>query len=263
MTRREDPDWRVVAGQECRDLWVSGRGSLLLFFFGVMLSVVAYLNATNQALNFLEQRESVALTLQVAVAVGVLVTLVTCADAISGERERATLENLLLTPVPRRSIVVGKLLAALSLWGASYVVTVPYVWVLGRGVSIVVEALLVGLLVGSLLAAALAALGLLISAVSNSNKVSIAVGIFLLLALFAPTQLPTGLPQGRFGDLLGRLNPVGAGLHYITSVLVNGKSWTTDISYLVSPLLIAVLAGGALILGGSRLLRLGGGAKSR
>ncbi len=115
----------VVAEQECRDLWTSGRGLILLFLFSVLLSGVTYLTSTNQALNFLEQRESVNLVLQFAVAVGVLATLVVSADGISGERERGTLETLLVTPVPRRSIIGGKLIAALSLWFATFLVSIP------------------------------------------------------------------------------------------------------------------------------------------
>jgi ABC-2 type transport system permease protein len=256
--RRGDPGWRVVAEQECRDLWLSGRGLLMLFAFSVLLSAIAYLSATNQFLNFLEQREAVSLTIQVAVAIGVLVTLVISADAISGERERGTLESLLLTPVSRRSIVLGKAVAGLSLWFAAFIVTVPYVWVLGHGVSLVWRALLVGLLVGTLLAVALSSLALFISALSGSNKVSLAMSMFLLLALWAPTQVPAG-PQGWFGDFLARLNPVAAGMRYISAILVSGHGWQQDLSYLVSPLVTALLAGGALVLAGSRLVGLTGG----
>ena len=106
----------VVAGQELRDLWLGGRGLVLSFAFSLLLSVISYLVATNRALNFLEQRESVNLTLQVAIAVGALLALLTAADAVSGERERGTLESLLVTPVSRLEIALGKLLAALSLW---------------------------------------------------------------------------------------------------------------------------------------------------
>ena len=256
---RRDPGWTVVAAQEIRDLWVGGRGLVLAFAVSVLLSVVTYMAATNQVLNFLEQREAVNLTLQVAVAVGVLVTLVVSADGISGERERGTLESLLLTPVPRRAIVLGKAAAALSLWFAVFVVSVPYVWVLGRGVSVVATALLLGLLIGTVLAAALAAIGLLISAASGSNKASLSVSLFVLLALFAPTQLPGGPPKGWFGDVLVRVNPVGSGLHYIGAVLVNGHGWTRDLSYLISPLLALVIAGGALVLAAPRIVRLTGG----
>jgi ABC-2 type transport system permease protein len=252
----------IVAEQECRDLWLSGRGLWLLVAHSILLSAVTYLEATNTALNFLEQREAVNLTLQVAVAVGALVALVASADGISGERERGTLESLLLTPVSRRSIVMGKLVAALTLWFAAFAVSVPYVWVLGRGVSIVVPALLVGFVAGTVVAIGLVALGLFISAVSNSNKASLAISLFVLLALFAPTQLPTGLPQGWFGDVLGRVNPVGAALQYIAALVVHGHGWTRDLSYLVSPILTIVIAGGLLIAVAPRVVRLHGGVSA-
>ena len=248
--------WLVVAEQESRDLWTSGRGLILLLFFSILLSAVTYLTSTNQALNFLEQRESVSLVLQLAVAVGVLVTLVVSADGISGERERGTLESLLVTPVSRRAIIAGKLIAALTMWFATFIVTIPYVWVLARGVGILGQALALGLFVGTLVAVGLGSVGLLISGVCNSNKTSIAVSLFLLLILFAPTQLPSGLPQGWFFEVLLRANPVASALAYISSMLVEGHSWTEDLSYLITPLLTALIAGGALVFAGPRLLRL-------
>ncbi|MFL6105199.1 MAG: hypothetical protein ACJ74K_18180, partial [Actinomycetes bacterium] len=90
--------WMVVAERELRDLWLAGRGLPLLLAYSVLLSVTSYLVAANQALNFLEQREAVSLTLQVAVAVGALLVLLGAADSVSGERERGTLESLLLSP---------------------------------------------------------------------------------------------------------------------------------------------------------------------
>jgi ABC-2 type transport system permease protein len=255
-TSEGQPGWLVVAEQECRDLWASGRGLILLFLFSVLVSAVAYLTSTNLALNFLEQRESVNLVLQFAVAVGVLATLVVSADGISGERERGTLETLLVTPVSRRSIIIGKLIAALTLWFATFLISIPYLWVLGRDVGILGPALALGFGVGTLLAVGLGSIGLLISAASNSNKTSVGASIFLLLILFAPTQLPSGLPQGWFFEALLRANPVASGLAYISSLLVEGHSWTQDLSYLITPLLTAIIAGGALVLAGPRLLRL-------
>jgi ABC-2 type transport system permease protein len=252
------PSWRIVAAQESRDLWVSGRGPLLLFVYSVLLSVITYLAATNQVLNFLEQREAVHLTLEVAVTVGLLVCLLVSADAVSGERERGTLESLLLTPMSRRGILLGKLTAALSLWLAAFLVSIPYVWVLGRGVSLVAKALLLGLVIGTVLAGALAAFGLLISALSNSNKGSLAVCFLTLLALFAPTQLPP-MPKSWVDELLTRVNPLGAGIHYIQQVLVKGHTLSRDASYLISPVVALLLAGGLLLLTGPRLVRLIGG----
>ena len=191
------PGWLVVAEQECRDLWSSGRGLILLFLFSVLLSAVAYLTSTNLALNFLEQRESVNLVLQFAVAVGVLATLVVSADGISGERERGTLETLLVTPVSRRSIIISKLIAALTLWFATFLISIPYVWVLGRDVGILGPALALGFCVGTLLAVGLGSIGLLISAACNSNKTSVARQHLpvadLVRANAAPQRIAAGL----------------------------------------------------------------------
>jgi ABC-2 type transport system permease protein len=248
--------WTVVAEQESRDLWIGGRGPVLVFGFSVLLSAMTYLAATNRAMNFLEQREAVNLTVQVGLAVGALLTVVVSADVISGERERGTFEGLLLTPVSRRAIVVGKLAAASTMWLACLVVTLPYLWVLG-GAG---QAALLALVVGTLVAIGLGGLGLLFSAWTNSNKTSLACGLLLLLVLFAPTQLPA-LPKTGFGQLLTRINPIGSALHYISQIVVNRRGWTHDLGYLAAPVVIALIVVAVLIVAGPRLVRLNAGSR--
>jgi ABC-2 type transport system permease protein len=232
----------IVGGREFRDLWRGGRGPVLLLAFSLLLSVMTYLAATNQVLNFLEQREAVNLLLQVAIAVGGLVTLVVSADAVSGERERATLETLLVTPAHRPGILLGKWLAAMSWWVAGYAIILPYLWVLGRGVSVTWSAAFSALLAGTLLAAALSLTGLLISCLAGTNRTSLGAGLLLLLAFFAPTQLPNGPPRGWFGGLLEWLNPVSSALRYSSDVVVAGHAWNHNLGHLLPPALIAVLA---------------------
>jgi ABC-2 type transport system permease protein len=253
--------WRIVAGQEIRDLWVAGRGVPLTLGYSLLLSVITYLVATNTALNFLEQREAVNLTLQVGVAVAALLVLLAAADAISGERERGTLESLLLAPARRVDLVAGKGLAVLTLWAVALIVAIPYVWFLGRGVGVVGLALVNGLLVAVLLGLFLVGLGLLVSTFSRSNRLSLSVSFFILLALFAPTQLPSGAQGGWVGDLLLRIDPISSGLHYLGRLIVDGHSAGQELSWLIGPAIAAALAlGGALV--ASRSLGLRGGAGS-
>ncbi len=253
--------WPIVAGQEIRDLWIGGRGLPLTIAYSLLLSVITYLVATNTALNFLEQRESVNLTLQVGVAVAALLVLLAAADAISGERERGTLESLLLAPAPRVDLVAGKGLAVLTLWGVALLVAVPYVWFLGRGVGVVGLALANGLLVGLLLGLFLVGLGLLVSTFSSSNRLSLSVSFFILIALFAPTQLPSGAQGSWAGDLLLRIDPMSSGLHYLGRLIVDGRSAGEELSWLIGPAIAAALAVGAALVA-SRSLGLRGGARS-
>lgn len=193
---------------------------------------------------------------------GSLLALLAAADAISGERERGTLESLLLTPVSRRDLAIGKLLAALSLWAAAFATTIPYVWYLGRGVGLVGVGLAAGLVVGTLVAVTLTSLGLLVSTFSRTNWLSLSVSLFLLLALFAPTQLPSSAQHGWLGDFLLRANPVSAGERYVGWLLVQGHGWSQDIWWLFAPLVGAVvgLAVVGFVCGRYIALRAGGGS---
>jgi len=249
----------VVLGRELRDLWLAGRGLVLMLAFTILLGVTTYLVATNQALNFLEQREAVNLTLQVAVAVGGLLVLLAAADAVSGERERGTLESLLLAPVSRRSIVLGKALAALSLWLVAFACTVAYVVQLGRDVSVAWSGLTAGLLVGTILAVFLAALGVLVSIMATTNRLSLSASLFVLLALYAPTQMPTSAQQGWFGDALVHVDPFTAGLQLLSNVVVSGQPLGDQSEWLVWPVVVAAVTAVAAVLAGGRLSLDGGG----
>lgn len=259
---RRSRGWTIVLGQELRDLWLGGRGLVLCLAFSLLLSTIAYLLAASTDLNFLERRESVSLTLQVATVVGGLLALLAAADAISGERERGTLESVLLTPVSRREIVIGKLIASLSLWFAAFAITVPYIWFLGRGVDIVGVALATGFVVGTLLAVFLASLGTIISLFSNSNRVGLSLSLFILLALFAPTQFPAGATTAWVGDLLVRIDPMSAGEHYVGKVVISSHSWSQDLSLLASPIIAAVGFLAVAVILSRRYLGLRGGGST-
>ena len=233
--------WLVVAEQELRDLWLSGKGLAMVLAYTVLMSINTYLIATNQELNFLEQREAVSLTLNLAVAVGGLMVVLVAADAVSGERERGTLETLLLTAAPRRAILAGKAVAAVSLWVAAFALSIPYIWWIGRDVGTFGEAMVGGFVVGTLLALTLTGIGLLISTFSQSNGLSLAISFFVLLALYAPNQMPAEATRGWAGELLQRLDPFSAGLLYLERLIINAHSLSQDLSLLVFPAVWAVV----------------------
>jgi ABC-2 type transport system permease protein len=252
-------DWGVVAGQETRDLWLAGRGLPLTLALSGLLSVMTYLGATNQSLNLLERHETVNLTAQVAVAVGALLAMVLGADAVSGERERGTLESLLLAPVSRGGLVAGKLLAALSVWVVTLALAVPYLWFLARGIGAFGDAIGAAAIAGTLVAVAFTAFGIVVSALARSNRLSLSVSLFAVLALYVPTQLPAGAKQGWAGELLQRVNPVTAAEHWIGEVVINQHPFAQDAAWLLSPVIAAVGLTAAALVVVPRFLSLRGG----
>src|SRR5262249_3836797 len=142
------------------------------------------------------------------------------------------------------------------LWLAAFALTIPYLWFLGRGVGVVGDGLATGALVGTLLAVVLSALGLLVSVLAGSNRVSLSVSLFLLFALFAPTQFPIGAQHGWLGDAPLRGNPLTAGEHYVGKIVVDHHAWSQDVVWLISPAVAAVVVSAAAVLVGGRALGL-------
>jgi ABC-2 type transport system permease protein len=233
--------WAKVAGQELRDLWLAGRGLIFVFTFSLLLSVLTYLTAANKELNLLDQKDTANVIMQITLAIGIALSLLLSADAISGERERATLETLLLTPLRPRAIAFGKLLATLSLWPVILLVSIPYLWVLRTGRALFLDAIAAGFVVGTILALAFAALGIIVSTYASSNRVSLALSFFLFIILVAPTQLPGGLGKGWVGELLTRINPVTAGTDVLDKIIVSNHSWSQELSTLTAPIIFALI----------------------
>lgn len=256
IARRSRP-WAIVAAHELAGLWLSAKGLAVLFGYTVLLSLMTYLAATSSELNLLDARESIGVIVQVAIGLGTLAALVVSADAISGERERDTLESLLLTPVPRRDLVIGKMIAASSMWLAGTLVALPYIAAMAQGPAITADAVLVLATVGPLVGAALTALGMAFSAVAMSNRVSLAGAIVTLLVLAAPSQLPAISSQGALATALVTINPVSAGLKLASNVLVAQQAWSSQWTYLISPLVAALVLTFVAVRMSSRV-RLGG-----
>jgi len=257
---RPAPGWLIVMQQELRDLWLGGRGLTLMLVLSFLLSVLTYLAATNKELNLLDQQSTVNMIMQIALGVGVALVLLLSADALSGERERGTLESLLLTPLRPRQIAFGKLLAALSVWPVVMALTIPYLWALRAGSGIFIDAVTAGAVVGTLLVLTFACLGLVVSTFANSNRLSLAVTFFVFVILIAPTQLPGGALSGWLGDLVYRINPMSAGSRFLDKIVASNHTWGQEAEWLIAPVAAAVIAVAiAYVLTGR--LRLQGGMK--
>jgi ABC-2 type transport system permease protein len=256
------PGWWLVASQELHDLWIGGRAIIFLILFSVLLGVMSFLLATNSELSLIPPKEMVFLTLQVALAVSLFLGLIIGADSVSGERERATLEGLLLTPTSRRQIIVGKFLAAVSPWPAALAISAPYLALLSPDGTVFVQTLLWGALLGTLLVASFTAFGVLVSVWSNSNKSSLFMSLGIYVLFLVPTQFPGTAQAGAVGQLIKRLNPLEASNQFLEKVLVNNRTPEEMVGWLLMPVLFSILVLALLFWYASPGLRLEGGRAS-
>ena len=217
------PVWWLVCKWELTDLWLGGRALNFLILFSVLMSITAYLLATNNELSLTPPKLTVLITLQAAITFGLFIGLIVAAESISGERERATFETLLLTPTSRQQLVLGKFLAALSTWPVAMVIAIPYMATLSRGDPVLGPALLWGSVMGSLLAVIFTALGMVVSIWSNSNRISVFVSLLVYLLCLLPSQLPGEVQSTRALTFIRIIDPVEAANQFLQKVLVNSQ----------------------------------------
>lgn len=255
--------WAVVFRQEAVELWVGGRAINLLILYSVLLGLMTFLLATNSELSLIPPKEMVFLTLLNTISFGVFIGMIIGADGISGERERGTLEVLLLTPASRRQLLLGKLLAALTPWPAAFLISIPTLLVVAQGDEVFWQALLLGSVLGTILAIAFASFGLLVSTWSNSNKTSMFISLLVWLLLFMLTQLPGEAQKGDFGYFVQRINPMQASSEFLEKVLVNHRTVMEKEPFLRSSVIAAIVIPAILFLLAAPRLRLIAGRAQR
>ena len=242
------PAWSIIASRELFELWVGGKAIVLLIIYSILLGVTAFVTSNNSELELIPPKELVFMTLSTAISIGLFIGLITGADSVSGERERGTLEALLLTPTSRRQMVFGKFLAAVSPWPLALALALPYLVVFAQGGDSWVQGFLWGAFVGSLLTLAFTALGMLVSIWSNSNKTSMVVALVIYIAFYIPTQWAGAAQTGVTGRLFKRINPLESGNHFLEKVLVNNRTLAEFWPWLIAPVVFILLTVGVLFL---------------
>lgn len=257
------PTWSVVLRKELRDLWIGGKALNLTIAYTILLGAYSYWMARDSSLSLIPPKEMVFELLKAAMVVSVFMGVVIGADTISGERERATLEGLLLTPSSRRQIVVAKFLAALSTWPAAMLISVPYLKVLSQGDVVFGQAVIWGAVVGSVLVPGFTALAMLVSFWSASNKTSMFVNLAIYVLFLLPTQLPGHAQGGFMGLLFQALNPMAGTRHFLARVLVNNRTPAESWTFLTSSAVFEVIVFALLFGYAGPALRLEAGREKR
>ena len=247
------PTWKLVLRRELTDLWIGGKAFNLLLVYSALLGLISYTYSFLPDLSLVPAQEAVYEMLKNATAFSIFIGLIIGADSLSGERDRSTLESLLLTPVNRRHIVVAKLLAGMSPWPAAYLIALPFLYVLAQGNEVLGPAMLWGALAGTMLVLGYTGLGILVSFWSSTNKISYFVSLSIYALLLVPVEL-SGDGVDITGVFLQWINPVSAVNYFLSKHLLYHRPVSEYWPWLVSSVLLAVMTVVLLLkFAGSRL----------
>jgi ABC-2 type transport system permease protein len=247
------PVWWLVFRQELDDLWIGGKALNLLILFAVLMSITAFLLATNSELSLTPPRMMIVVAIQSAISFGLFIGLVIASECLSGERERATLEPLLLAPASRRQIVLGKYLAALSPWPIAYAFCVPYVMTLSQGDLALWPALVWGAVLGTLVTVVFTGLGVLVSIYSSSSRTSLFVGLLVYIGALLPAQLPGEFQDSTAGKIVAALDPLEAVRQFLIRGFVDVRPVEDLWPLLVAPIVTLLILGAILVYAAPRL----------
>jgi len=243
---RGAPVWWLVFTTELAELWIGGKALYLMLAYSLFLGFQSYAQVKTSETSFIPPKEMVFAALQGLIYVTGLIGMIIGADSISGERERGTLEALLLTSASRRQIILGKFLAGLSPWPLALLIAIPFFLMLAQGDPIFGKALYWGSIIGTLLAIGFTGLGMLVSFWCNSNRVSFFVSLGIYLVLLLPSTWPGRAQLGYVAKLVQRFNPIEGPINYfLPKILVNNRQFSEIAHWMWTP---EVFAGGTVLL---------------
>lgn len=263
VSEKTSPVWWLVFKREVADLWIGGKALNLMLIYSIILAVMVFVYSFNSELSLIPPKEATYEMLKNAMSISLFIGLIIGADALSGERDRGTLESLLLTPTGRRQIMVAKFLAGLSQWPVAFLIAVPFMKVLSQGDEVFVPSLVWGAITGTMLAIGYTGVGMFVSFWSASNKTSYFISLGIYILFLVPAQLPGRAQTGAAGQFLQWVNPLAAVNHFLSKHLVNYRPISEYWTWLESPAAFALLMLVLLLFFAAPGLRLEPGRKSK
>jgi ABC-2 type transport system permease protein len=243
------------------ELWIGGKALILLLIYSIIVSIMVYVYCFNSELTLIPPREATYEIIKNAMSISLFIGLVIGADSLSGERDRGTLESLLLTSTDRREIVTGKFLAALTQWPAAFIIILPFINILSQVGEIFTPAVVWGGITGTLLVVGFTGLGMLVSFWSASNKISYFFSLGIYALFLVPAQLPGRAENIEEGLFFQWINPLASVNHLLSEHLVNYRPVLENWLWLLAPAVFTLFVMLVLFLYAAPGLRLAPGRK--
>ncbi len=221
---------------------LAARGALLFFVSSMVLSAYMILLMSNTELSLMDSAQAVYLMSGIILTLVSLLAIIRGSDSFAGERERGTLETLILTPATGRQLASGKLASILLAWFILLIICTPYLWAVGWPTGYFWPAFGYLSLTGTLLALTFGGLALALSARAKSVRSVLLVGLTLLLLSGSPVLLSPSLRRSSVGRVADLLNPFADALNALDSAVIDREGITFQIVRLTLMICYAIVA---------------------
>ena len=213
----------LLARMEASELLLSPRGLGWLLAMAGVLSGFGLLLVGSTELSLLDNAQVVYDMLGIVTALGALLAVAAGTDAIAGERERGSLLPLLLSPLSRAGLLLGKMGGQAAAWGVMLAVAVPYLWAVGSTGQNMFAGGISLLLLGSPVVLGFGFLALGLGARLGSARGTLIVCLMALLLSASPLLLGPSMRQSAVGVAFDSINPFSAALNAYDAVVIDGQ----------------------------------------
>jgi len=213
-----------------------------LLVTSIIFSITSYLLLTNKELSLLDQTEMLWLFAKIIIGTILLIIIIDASALISNEFENETMENLFLTPLTTADFVLGKLLTSITIWGISYLISIPYMIVTSSGSGLTYAFMGYVAFFGTLAVLGFTMLIFALSFPYKSMKNTLTTSFVVLLALTIPALFSTTLKNNALAKIFGQINPIDNIFSSLDNVLVDYKtSIGQNLTYIIPVLVFCIL----------------------
>lgn len=217
------------------------KSMLWLVIASLIFSFTSYLLLTNKELSLLDQTELMWLLAKIIIGVALLIIAVDASSIVNVEFEKETAESVFLSPISLADFLFGKLLASLTLWGAIFIVSIPYIVAVSAGSRLMWPFIGFVALLGTLGVVGFIFFIFGVSLLYRSSKNTITTALIVLLAFATPALFTSTLKNDIVSQVLSAINPVDNIFNSLDNVLVDYKTSLVQNWQFIVPLVVFAL----------------------
>ncbi|MGA2915699.1 MAG: ABC transporter permease subunit [Sedimentisphaerales bacterium] len=219
--------------KELKGELLTPRSYLWYILSSAILSVLSYLFLTNIELSLLDQSAMLFFLMEAVLSLGILRSIIYGSDSYAGEIERGTMEVLLLTPVRKTSIAFGKFAVSVINWFILFLISIPYLVVVGKGGQNVSAAITYLFILGTLIIMIITSFNMILSIKLKSVKNTVLVGMLVFFLLGTAIILPPSLKHSSLVRYLDSMNPIAAAVNSFDSVVIDSEGFELQVIRIV------------------------------
>jgi hypothetical protein len=216
---------------------------------GVLCAIVLTLTSSDlmfadKKLLLLGRSENIYIVTSVAVGLGLLVAGLFAADCVVIDEKQMALDETMRTPTKRGVLLLTRVLSVvMAMWLLIFVISAPYIVVVGFGTGVTWVALTYTLVLGTLCVVAFASLIVGLVALSRSGRGATLVFSATFATLTVPTFLGTTSRKSLFGDAYNVLSPFAQTRISLASAIVDKEGLLVQLPHIATLAAFAVIVG--------------------